>query len=102
MYYQQPDGVSVHDGFPNPAADSSLQPLDLNALLIKNPISTYFMQTHGKLLVVDRSLTPRSGDLVIWSLHDELKLSYFNKLPADAVAWGVVTASIRQYSRVKS
>ena len=44
MYYEQAQGVSVHDGFPNPATDAALQSLNLNQLLIKNGASTYFMR----------------------------------------------------------
>ena len=99
MYYQQPDGVSVHDGFPNPAADGSLQPLNLNELLIKNPISTYFVRAQGAILVVDRSLQARAGDRVVWTHQDAITVSGYGEMPSEAEVWGVVTASIRQYTR---
>ncbi len=47
MYYDNPDGVSVHDGFPNPATDATIQPIDLNKLLIKNSAATYMMRVTG-------------------------------------------------------
>jgi DNA polymerase V len=97
MYYQQPDGVSVHDGFPNPAADNSLQPLDLNQLLIKNPIATYFVRVSGDVLLVDRSLKPKPSDRVVWVHQDSISTSSFQRMPVDAELWGVVTALIRQY-----
>ncbi len=97
MYYQQPDGVSVHDGFPNPAADSSLQPLDLNQLLIKNPIATYFVRVVGDIAIVDRSLKPKPNDHVVWIHQDRISTSALNSMPTDAELWGVVTARISQY-----
>lgn len=97
MYYQQPDGVSVHDGFPNPAADSSLRPLNLNQLLIKNPIATYFVRASKDILIVDRSLTPEATDQVVWMHDDQISLSRISQIPDEAEVWGVVTARIKQY-----
>ena len=97
MYYQQPDGVSVHDGFPNPAADGSLQPLSLNQLLIKNPVSTYFVRAEQDILIIDRSLTPHPTDTVIWTHHDRMSSSVHTQVPKGAELWGVVTARITQY-----
>lgn len=63
-------------GFPSPAEDFQDDCLDLNELLVRNPPSTFFYRAEGDsmtgagiysgdLLVVDRSLTPIDGDLVI-------------------------------------
>lgn len=97
MYYHHPDGVKVHDGFPNPATDRALQPLDLNQLLIKNPVATFFVRAGQHLLLVDRSLVSKPNDIVVWSHEGELHMSALPTLPQDAEVWGVVTASIRQY-----
>lgn len=98
MYYQQPDGVSVHDGFPNPAADGSLQTLNLNQLLIKNPISTYFVRLPGgDIALVDRSLTPRPNDLVVCDSLGSLQITTQRQVAENAQVWGVVTARIVQY-----
>lgn len=97
MYYQQPDGVSVHDGFPNPAADGSLQPLNLNQLLIKNPISTYFVRLGEDILIIDRSLSPQPTDTVIWSRHGQMSSSTYSQIPEGAELWGIATARISQY-----
>jgi DNA polymerase V len=62
--------------FPSPAADYIEQNLDLNALCIAHPSATFFMQMgsddlqglgihSGDLLVVDRSLAPATGDVVV-------------------------------------
>ena len=106
MYYENPKGVAVHDGFPNAATDASLQNLDLNALLIKNAISTYFMRMHsddardhgiarGDILIIDRALKPQANDLVIWWEAESFVVSPKHKVPLDHQVWGVVTTTIR-------
>lgn len=66
----------VHAGFPSPAEDFSEKPLDLQAFLIKNPISTYVLKVSGQSmegvgifsgdhLIVDRSLKPATGQVVV-------------------------------------
>lgn len=63
-------------GFPSPAEQYAEPPLDLNELLVRRPAATYFVRvsgdsmsgagiSDGDLLVVDRSLTPADGDVVI-------------------------------------
>ena len=112
MYYSNPDGVSVHDGFPNPATDSALQSIDLNTLLIRHSASTYFMRIDGSnwsdqgifdqdLVIADRSLNPRPNDLIIWIQNDLFVISPRHRLPNNAVLWGVVTAVIHQYRSQK-
>lgn len=96
MYYQRTDGVSVHDGFPNAATDGALQPLDLHQLLIKNPISTFFVRGGTDILVVDRSLIPRPTDQIVWSHDGELHASALTQMPTGAETWGVITARITQ------
>ena len=63
-------------GFPSPAEQYQEPPLDLNELLVKRPAATFFVRVQGDsmvgegihdgdLLVVDRSLRPASGDVII-------------------------------------
>ena len=67
---------SVVAGFPSPAEQYQETPLDLNELLVKRPAATFFVKVQGDsmigegirdgdLLVVDRSLRPASGDVII-------------------------------------
>ena len=69
--------------FPNPAADYAEDALDLNDLLVKNPPATFMMRVSGRsmedlgihdgdLLIVDRSVDARTGDVVIAYLDGEL------------------------------
>ncbi len=108
VYYSNPDGVSVHDGFPNPATDTALQSIDLNALLVKHSASTYFMRIAGNewaqqgifagdLALTDRALRARPNDPVVWIKDDQFSISPRHTLPKNVVVWGVVTAVIHQY-----
>ena len=79
---------SVVAGFPSPAEQYLEPPLDLNELLVKRPAATYFVRVEGDsmigagihdkdLLVVDRSLTPASGDVIIASVDGEFTVKTY-------------------------
>ena len=72
----------VAAGFPSPAAQYEEESLDLNRLLIRNPAATFFMKVtgdsmvgagiyQGDIIVVDRSLTPGDGDIVVACIESE-------------------------------
>ncbi|NDJ57439.1 translesion error-prone DNA polymerase V autoproteolytic subunit [Enterobacteriaceae bacterium 4M9] len=63
-------------GFPSPAQDYLEDLIDLNTLLVSHPSATFFLRAsgdsmtdagidEGDLVVVDRSLKPEHGNLVI-------------------------------------
>ncbi len=112
----------VAAGFPSPADDYVEKTLDLNELLIQKPAATFFARAQGEsmlgagihhndILVVDRSIEPVPGKIVICALNGELtvkrlerdnglwKLKAENKDYPDIaiheelemVIWGVVT-----------
>ena len=69
-------GEQVAAGFPSPAEDYVEVGIDLNDQLIRHPTSTFFLRVSGDsmtgagihdgdLLVVDRSLNPRPGRVVV-------------------------------------
>jgi len=102
------DGVSVHAGFPNPAADRRLRGLDLNQLLIQTPSSTFIFRIRGEegitqgifdgdIAVVDRAANPRPADYVLWHDGERFKLSRPSRMAEGAIQWGVITAIIHQY-----
>lgn len=73
---------SVIAGFPSPADDYLEERLSLDKYLIKNPSSTFFVRVEGDsmigagiypddILIVDRSLEARSGDVVVAVLDNE-------------------------------
>ena len=68
--------TKVSAGFPSPAADYEDKRLDINEYLIRNPVSTFFFPVKGdsmqgaeifdgEILVVDRSIKPAHGDIVV-------------------------------------
>lgn len=76
------DAVKVSAGFPSPAADYEDKRLDINAYLIRNPVSTFFFPVQGDsmqgaeifdgdILVVDRSVRPRHGHVVVAFVNGE-------------------------------
>ena len=73
----------VEAGFPSPADDYMEGDLDLNEHIIKHPAATYFVRATGDsmtgagifpgdLLIVDRSLKPVHGRVIIAELDGEL------------------------------
>ena len=73
---------SVSVGFPSPANDYLESPIDLNRYLIKNNIATFLVRVSGDsminanianqaILIVDRSLEPKNGSIVVASLDGE-------------------------------
>ena len=72
----------ISAGFPSPAEDAIELSLDLNNLVVAHPSSTFFVRVEGEsmsgagilsgdMLVVDRSIKPRSGDIVVAVLEGE-------------------------------
>jgi DNA polymerase V len=118
--------VELRAGFPS-AADDAQYPLDLHDLLVKNPAATFFIRVHGDsmrganirsgdILIVDRSLTPQSGKIVVALLNGEFTVKRLHiegkkisllaenrsypplevKEGADFQVWGVVTYIIHR------
>ena len=119
---------SVSAGFPSPADDHTEENIDLNEHLISNPFSTFFLRVKGDsminagikdkdLIIVDKSLIAKPGDIVIAMIdgeftikrlsikNDELYLKAENhnypdfsfKNHIDVQIWGVVIYSIHSY-----
>ena len=74
---------SVSAGFPSPADDHLDGQLDLNEFLIHHPAATFLMRASGRsmlgagihdgdILIVDRSLDPKDGMVVIAAVNGEL------------------------------
>jgi len=77
--------TSVKAGFPSPAEAYADQALNLHELAVVNPAATIFCWASGDsmegagvftgdLLVVDRSLTPIAGDLVVAAIEGDYTL----------------------------
>jgi DNA polymerase V len=112
----------VQAGFPSPADDYMEGSLDLNQHVIKHPSATYFVRAsgdsmtgagifNGDLLIVDRSLDPVHGRVVIAEVDGQLTVKRLSKLDNrvllesenesyppielqegnEVVVWGIVT-----------
>ncbi|WP_431066742.1 LexA family protein [Methylotuvimicrobium sp.] len=86
----------VAAGFPSPADDYIEKTLDLNDLLIKKPAATFFVRAEGEsmlgagihpndILIVDRSLKPVPGKILICALNGELTVKRLKKLGGEIV-----------------
>ncbi|MBF0588600.1 MAG: translesion error-prone DNA polymerase V autoproteolytic subunit [Magnetococcales bacterium] len=82
------DGVCV--GFPSPAEDYTEERLDLNRYLVRNPAATFFVRVDGHdmtgvgihdgdILVVDRSIDPADGMIVIAVVEGSLTVKRFRR-----------------------
>lgn len=80
----------VAAGFPSPATDHVEQRLDLSEYLVLHPEATFFLRVkgdsmtgagihHGDLLIVDRSLSPVSGRVVVAALNGELTVKRLHR-----------------------
>ena len=80
---------SVQAGFPSPA-ESYKETLDFNELLIDNAPATFVLRVSGQsmvdaglsdedLIVVDRSRTPKNGDIVVMQIDNEYTVKRFLK-----------------------
>ena len=80
----------VGAGFPSPATDYIEDDLDLNTHLITNAPATFIIRVQGKsmrdvgiydgdLLIVDKSINPKSFSTVIANVNEELVVKTFIK-----------------------
>lgn len=78
----------VQAGWPSPADDYVERSIDLNEELIDDEASTFFVRVSGSsmaeagihdgdILVVDRSIEPSDGDVVVAALDNELTLKRY-------------------------
>jgi DNA polymerase V len=81
---------NVRAGFPSPADDFIEAKLDLNTFLVAHPASTFFVRVQGEsmigagindgdILIVDRSLTPSNGRIIIAVVDEDFTVKRFYK-----------------------
>ena len=117
----------IHAGFPSPATDYMTQAIDLNKELVKHPAATFYGRVvgdsmidagvdEGDILVIDKALEARDGDMAVCFVDGEFTLKYLHiqedgivlkpanpKYPeihvtegVDFKMWGVVTYIIKK------
>ena len=115
----------VSAGFPSPADDNLEKSLDLNSYLIKRPAATFFVRVNGDsminagindndILVVDRSIKPSHGKVIIAVLDGQMTVKRLYKRSGKVILmpendlykpieitddtnmeiWGVVTSAV--------
>jgi DNA polymerase V len=122
-------GSRPQAGFPAPGDDQIERVLDINDLVVRHPASTFFVRVEGDsmegagifshdVLVVDRSVTPRDGSIVVAAVYGELVVKRLRLVQGthqlisenpnyqpiqiaendDCFIWGAVVGSVRQFS----
>ncbi len=119
----------VRAGFPSPAQDYTTDAIDLNKELVRHPSSTFYARCvgdsmkesgidDGDLLVIDKSLEPGEGDIVVAFIDGEFTLKRIHLDPAHNclmlmpsnpnyqpikitednhfIIWGIVTYNIKK------
>ncbi|WP_115617182.1 LexA family protein [Chromobacterium vaccinii] len=120
-------GHPVRAGFPSPASDHMDNAINLHDYLVADPLATFMVRVRGDsmrdagildndILVVDKGLPPRHGDIVIAVMDGEFTVKRLHRKegrclllaanpaypaikPADGQElqiWGVVTACVRK------
>jgi DNA polymerase V len=123
----------IKAGFPSPAEDYLQESLDFNRDLIKHPESTFYGRVDGDsmidagicdgdIAVIDRSIEPSDGDVVVGYVNGEFTIKYLdlshkdegyielrpaNRLYSpirinecdDFEVWGVVIWTIKNWKR---
>jgi len=120
-------GALVQAGFPSPADDYLESYIDLNEALVSNKAATFFVKVEGDsmvnagiytgdMLIVDRSLNAKHGNVVVAMVEGEFTVKRFVKIrgrtylypenqnykPLDVteleefMVWGVVTTVIHK------
>ena len=113
-------------GFPSPAEEEMADLMSLDEYLISNRLATYLLKVTGDsmidagihpgdLVLVERGLTPRNGDIVVARVDNEWTLKYFEsragvahlraanrKYPVitpkqELTIAGVIIANVRKY-----
>lgn len=80
---------SIMAGFPSPADDYQNDSLDFNRDLIRHPEATFYGKVEGNsmieagicngdIAVIDRSLEPRHGDVVVGYINREFTIKYLD------------------------
>lgn len=94
-------------GFSSPATHYNEPRIDLNAVLVSNTDATFYIRVvddantdlgivKNDVLIVDKSLTPKTGQLAVVILEGTFQIVRFESGFAEEVnVWGVITYIIK-------
>lgn len=88
----------IRAGFPSPAQDYMTDSIDLNKELVLHPATTFYARavgnsmtgfgiSDGDLLVIDKSIEPVDGDIVVAFIDGEFTLKRIMKDENDCNLW---------------
>lgn len=92
------DLQEIHAGFPSPAGDYMTQCIDLNRELVRHPAATFYGRVvgdsmidagveNGDVLVIDKSLEPKDGDMAVCFLDGEFALKRISIVEEPRSLW---------------
>ena len=97
-------GISQQTGFPSPATHYLEPTINLHQELVSNSDATFFVRVegdalaefniqHDDVLIVDRSVRPRSNQLVLVAREGEFKVVRIPEsgFKDDVLLWGTIT-----------
>ena len=116
----------VQAGFPSPAEEETIDLISIDEYLISNPQATFLLRVEGDsmidagihpgdLVLIQKGLTPKSGDVVVACVDNLWTLKYFEKQNGkiilraankkypliepqqELILGGVVIANVRKY-----
>lgn len=101
--------TSIQTGFPSAATHYSEAAIDLNEVLTNNRDASYFFRVEGNflehfqihtedILIIDRSVLPKNGQLILVVKNGEFQVKHFDKTEKDPALtlWGVITYVIHK------
>ena len=91
MFFQLKILGSVEAGFPSPAEEELSDTITLDEYLIDNKDATFILKVSGEsmkdagiiqgdMVIVERKITPKNGDIVIAEVDGEWTIKYFRKI----------------------
>ena len=96
--------VSTQTGFPSPATHYLEPSIDLNKELIRHKDATFYVRVSGNewaefsmldrdVLIIDRALTPKAGNLVLIVQQGAFKVIHFPAARSSTsfIVWGTIT-----------
>ena len=96
--------ISKQTGFPSPATHYLEPSIDLNKELIRHKDATFYVRVSGNewaefsmldrdVLIIDRALTPKAGNLVLIVQQGAFKVIRFpaTRSSTSFIVWGTIT-----------
>ncbi len=88
----------IHAGFPSPAAEYAGERIDIVRELSRHPDTTFYAMVSGEsmrdaglqngdIIVIDKSLTPKNGDIIVAAIDGEFTIKEFRMDSSGQCAW---------------